>query len=107
METKAKTYTISDIFKKSVSRVYHFEGVISNIIKTPLITTGNKAEIEKMQNSIEAHRMELVKFFVKVFNSESMASHMYHKLYEDCCDMEGFYLNFDENNRNYFLFNEY
>jgi len=102
-----ENYTIGQIFDKTVSRICHFEGVISDIINTPLIPTNERKEIEKMQNAIDLNRKALITFFNKVFNSFSMASHMVDKLYEDCYDMKGFYLNFDAQNRNYFLFNDY
>jgi len=106
-QTTQKSYTIAEVFSKSVKRIYHFEGNIANIIKTPLIRTSDIKEIEKMQTAIMENRPELVELLTKVFKSETMAQHMAYKLNEDCNDMSNFYLNFDFDNRNYFLFNDF
>lgn len=107
MEAQAKSYTVGQIFDKTVRRINHFEGNISIIIGTPLVRTSDSKEIEKMQNAMSANSKELIKFLSKVFNSADMGRHLADKIYDNCGYMQGFYLNFDESNRNYFLFNEY
>ena len=106
MEQETK-YTVGQIFDKTIRKINHFEGNISNIIGTPLVRTSDRKEIEKMQNALSANRKKLIKFLTKVFNSADMGRHLGDKIYDNCNDMQYFYLNFDEENRNYFIFNDY
>lgn len=100
-------YSVGDIFGRTIRRIHHFEGSIGNIIGTPLIETQDREKIEKMQEAIQANRAGLIEFLIKVFEKEFMACHLADKIQENCFCMKDFYLNFDSDNRNKFLFNEY